>query len=184
MLADDHGELPLPPLDDGAADVHVAPSVPESNGLSFESDRLLDEKFVLDSEKPLFFKQRPLFHDTGTWFFRGHWYTRQEVVAMVKKRPNNRIFATDTSSYLNTQRLTPDSDPHGYEPILAGRERIGYVASGGYGHTVEKTIVLAYLPVRYLEPGTDLVVEILGERRAARVVQQPLYDPDNQRLLS
>ena len=30
----------------------------------------------------------------------------------------------------------------------------------------------------------DLVVEILGERRAARVVQQPLYDPDNQRLLS
>jgi dimethylglycine dehydrogenase len=77
-----------------------------------------------------------------------------------------------------------DADPHGYEPIFAGRERIGYVASGGYGHTVEKTIVLAYLPVRYLEPGTDLVVEILGERRAARVVQQPLYDPDNQRLLS
>jgi len=77
-----------------------------------------------------------------------------------------------------------DADPHGYEPIFAGRERIGYVASGGYGHTVEKTIVLAYLPVRYLEPSTDLVVEILGERRAARVVQQPLYDPDNQRLLS
>jgi dimethylglycine dehydrogenase len=77
-----------------------------------------------------------------------------------------------------------DADPHGYEPILAGQERIGYVASGGYGHTVEKTIVLAYLPSAYLEPGTDLTVEILGERRAARVVVQPLYDPDNERLLS
>ena len=77
-----------------------------------------------------------------------------------------------------------DADPHGYEPILAGRERIGYVASGGYGHTVEKTIVLAYLPAAYLEPGTELTVEILGERREARVVEQPLYDPENKRLLS
>ena len=77
-----------------------------------------------------------------------------------------------------------DADPHGYEPILDGRERIGYVASGGYGHTVEKTIVLAYLPAVYLESGAELTVEILGERRSARVVEQPLYDPDNQRLLS
>jgi glycine cleavage system aminomethyltransferase T len=27
-------------------------------------------------------------------------------------------------------------------------------------------------------------VDILGERRTARVVEQPLYDPENQRLLS
>ena len=77
-----------------------------------------------------------------------------------------------------------DADPHGYEPILDDRERIGYVASGGYGHTVEKTIALAYLPTAFVEPGTELVVQILGERRAARVVEQPLYDPENQRLLS
>jgi dimethylglycine dehydrogenase len=77
-----------------------------------------------------------------------------------------------------------DADPHAYEPILAGRETIGYVASGGYGHTVEKTIALAYLPTEHLEPGTELAVEILGERRPARVVEQPLYDPENERLLS
>jgi dimethylglycine dehydrogenase len=76
------------------------------------------------------------------------------------------------------------ADPHAYEPILAGRETIGYVASGGYGHTVEKTIALAYLPTQHLEPGTELAVEILGERRPARVVEQPLYDPGNERLLS
>jgi len=77
-----------------------------------------------------------------------------------------------------------DADPHGYEPVFSGRERIGYVASGGYGHTVQKTIALAYLPTGYFEAGTELTVEILGEHWAARVVDQPLYDPDNERLLS
>jgi dimethylglycine dehydrogenase len=76
-----------------------------------------------------------------------------------------------------------DADPHGYEPVLVGDEVIGYVAAGGYGHTVAKTIALAYLPTAYLEPGTDLEVKILGARRSARVVKQPLYDPKNERLL-
>jgi dimethylglycine dehydrogenase len=76
-----------------------------------------------------------------------------------------------------------DADPHGYEPILAGDEAIGYVAAGGYGHTVEKTIALAYLPAEYLGPGTELDMKILGTRRAARVVEQPIYDPKNERLL-
>jgi glycine cleavage system aminomethyltransferase T len=58
------------------------------------------------------------------------------------------------------------------------------VAAGGYGHTVEKTIALAYLPCAYLEPGTDVDVKILGTRRAAVVAPQPLYDPKNERLLS
>jgi dimethylglycine dehydrogenase len=77
-----------------------------------------------------------------------------------------------------------DADPHGYEPVLAGDEVIAYVMAGGYGHTVEKTIVLAYLPSAYLEPGTEVDVKILGTRRSARVVEQPLYDPKNERLLS
>lgn len=77
-----------------------------------------------------------------------------------------------------------DADPHGYEPVLAGDEMIGYVAAGGYGHTVEQTIALAYLPTAYLAPGTDLEVKILGVARAARVVEQPLYDPKSERLLS
>ena len=79
---------------------------------------------------------------------------------------------------------SPDADPHGYEPVRAGDELIGYVAAGGYGHVVEKTIALAYLPTAYLEPGTRLEIEMLGERVSAEVVAQPLYDPGNERLLS
>ncbi|MEE3326686.1 MAG: FAD-dependent oxidoreductase [Myxococcota bacterium] len=77
-----------------------------------------------------------------------------------------------------------DADPHGEEPVRAGDELIGYVAAGGYGYVVEKTIALAYLPSAYLEPGTRVEIEMLGERVPAEVVAQPLYDPKNERLLS
>ncbi len=79
---------------------------------------------------------------------------------------------------------TNGADAHGYEPIRAAGKPIGYVAAGGYGHVVERSIALAYLPVEHSEPGTTLTVDILGEPRTAVVVSQPLYDPENLQLLS
>jgi dimethylglycine dehydrogenase len=76
------------------------------------------------------------------------------------------------------------ADPHGYEPVLLDDRPIAYVASGGYGHAVARSIAFAYLPVEHAQPGTRLAVEILGERRPAVVVPQPHYDPSNERLLS
>jgi dimethylglycine dehydrogenase len=76
------------------------------------------------------------------------------------------------------------ADPHGLEPVLAGDGPIGYVTSGGYGHVLDIALALAYLPVAHTRPGTELAVEVLGEPRPARVVSQPPYDPDNERLLS
>jgi dimethylglycine dehydrogenase len=79
---------------------------------------------------------------------------------------------------------TEGADPHGNEPVRAEGTPIGYVAAGGYGHVVERSIALAYLPVEHAEPGTRLTVDILGEPRPAVVVPQPIYDPENLRLLS
>ena len=79
---------------------------------------------------------------------------------------------------------TDDADPHGNEPVRADGTPIGYVAAGGYGHVVEQSIALAYLPVEHAEPETRLTVDILGEPRPAVVVPQPIYDPENLRLLS
>src|SRR5439155_1592506 len=73
---------------------------------------------------------------------------------------------------------------HGYEPVRANGTPIGYVAAGGYGHTVARSIALAYVPVEHSKPGTALSVDILGEPKPAVVVPQPLYDPGNLRLLS
>lgn len=79
---------------------------------------------------------------------------------------------------------TEDADPHGNEPVRADGTPIGYVAAGGYGHVVEQSIALAYLPIEHAEPGARLTVDILGEPRPAVVVPQPIYDPQNLRLLS
>jgi dimethylglycine dehydrogenase len=76
------------------------------------------------------------------------------------------------------------ADPHGYEPVFDGDRAIGYVTSAGFGHTVGTAIALAYLPLEATQPGTELAVGVLGERRPARVVAEPLYDPANERLLS
>jgi dimethylglycine dehydrogenase len=75
------------------------------------------------------------------------------------------------------------ADAHGYEPVYAdGAGPIAYVSSGGYGHTVGRSIALAYLPLPYAAVGTELEVGILGSRRPAVVVEQPLYDPAGERL--
>ena len=76
------------------------------------------------------------------------------------------------------------ADVHGFEPVYHEGEAIAYVASGGYGHTVAKSIAFAYLPAKYAAPGTELQIGILGDRRPAVVVDGPLYDPKSEKPLS
>lgn len=76
-----------------------------------------------------------------------------------------------------------DADVHGFEPVFSDGEPIAYVASGGYGHTLEKSIAFSYLPIQYAAPGTVLDIGILGERRSVEVVETPLYDPNSEKLL-
>jgi dimethylglycine dehydrogenase len=78
-----------------------------------------------------------------------------------------------------------DADAHGFEPVYAdGEQPIAYVSSGGYGHTIGRSIALAYLPVGHATVGTELEIGILGERCRAVVSEQPLLDPAGERLLS
>jgi 4-methylaminobutanoate oxidase (formaldehyde-forming) len=58
------------------------------------------------------------------------------------------------------------------------------VTSGGYGYSVEKSIVYAYLPVDYTKVGTELEIEFFGERVSAIVERSPLYDPKGERIKS
>ncbi|RED53465.1 GcvT family protein [Aestuariispira insulae] len=65
--------------------------------------------------------------------------------------------------------------------VFDGDDNIGLVTSGGYGHTIGKSIALAYIRTDLAKPGTKLEVEILGKRYPAAVAQEPLFDPDNER---
>lgn len=85
-----------------------------------------------------------------------------------------------------TIELRPDDDlfPRGGEPVYDGGELVGYLRAAHPGHAVGRTIGLAYLPAQLAAAGGELEVEILGERRGARVVEAPLYDPEGGRMRS
>jgi len=71
----------------------------------------------------------------------------------------------------------------GKEPIRSGDGKIiGWVASGGYGYSVGKSIIYAYLPIEYAKPGTELEVEFFGEQVGAVVARAPLWDPKGERI--
>jgi dimethylglycine dehydrogenase len=65
--------------------------------------------------------------------------------------------------------------------VYRGGSVVGIVTSGGYGYRLNRSIALAYVRADVAQPGTELEVEILGERRRAVVAREPLYDPDNLR---
>ena len=75
-----------------------------------------------------------------------------------------------------------DADAHGNEPVYAGERVVGLTTSGAYGYAVERSIAFAFVEPDLAAPGTELDVAILGRRCAAKVLDQPLYDPANRRL--
>jgi dimethylglycine dehydrogenase len=71
-----------------------------------------------------------------------------------------------------------DADAWGYEPIWHKDEYAGFVTSGTYGHTVEKSLALGYVKTPFLESSNDeFSVHVVDQRRPARILTEPPYDP-------
>ena len=75
-----------------------------------------------------------------------------------------------------------DADVQGGEPIFAGEQCVGVTTSGGYGHFVRQSLGFGYVPPSLAGPDAGLTVDILGQRRRAAVLDEPVYDPANVRL--
>ena len=74
------------------------------------------------------------------------------------------------------------ADASGYEPVWSNSARVGYVTSGGYGHTIDKSLAMALIQPEFAEPGTELMAHIVGVERAARVVAPSPYDPEGKAM--
>ncbi|HHZ09166.1 MAG TPA: FAD-dependent oxidoreductase [Rhizobiales bacterium] len=60
---------------------------------------------------------------------------------------------------------------------------VGETLSGGWGHRVDRSIALGMVRADLAEPGTEVEIEIFGERFPATVQEdRPLWDPQNARL--
>ena len=77
-----------------------------------------------------------------------------------------------------------DADADGYEPVWSSGERVGYITSGEYGHTVEKSLAMALVPPGLSAPGTELSTHIVGVEYPARVVEPSPYDPTGSAMRS
>ncbi|MGO9804295.1 MAG: GcvT family protein [Steroidobacteraceae bacterium] len=75
-----------------------------------------------------------------------------------------------------------DADAFGDEPIWHDGEVIGWVTSGGYGHSVERSLALGYVPKAYAELTSGFEIEILGERCKATRQAAAVFDPDGSRM--
>ena len=74
-----------------------------------------------------------------------------------------------------------DTDAHASETVYYNGKRVGQVSSGGYGFTLGKSLAFAYVTPEAAQPNGGLEVMIMGEKRPAKVLAEPLYDPDNER---
>ncbi len=76
-----------------------------------------------------------------------------------------------------------DADPLGNEPLFDEQgAMIGRATSGYYGHVLKKSLAIGYVKSPYAIVGTHLQIEILGERKAATVLIDSPYDPENRDL--
>jgi sarcosine dehydrogenase len=82
--------------------------------------------------------------------------------------------------------FTLDSDRpmllHGGETITFRGKVVGVVSSGGYGHTVGKTIAMGYLSASAAKDTDGYAVEVFGESFSAiRLLKAP-YDPERSKI--
>ncbi len=76
-----------------------------------------------------------------------------------------------------------DCDVNGGEPVIANDRIIGVTTSGGYGHFTERSLGFAYVEPEFAAPGSQFVIDLLGQPRNATVLTaDPAYDPQNERL--
>lgn len=75
-----------------------------------------------------------------------------------------------------------DNDVVGGEPVFVDGRCIGVATSGGYGHYTGKSLAFIYVPPEYTEPGCEVEIGLLGERCAARVLAEPVYDPASAKM--
>jgi dimethylglycine dehydrogenase len=107
---------------------------------------------------------------------KGDFVGRRALLARKQEGIKSRLVYVEVSA--------GDADVRGGEPLLARDNVIGLTTSGGYGHTVKKSLAFAFVAPGFARPGSDFDIEILGERRRATVLAEPVYDPKNLRLKS
>jgi dimethylglycine dehydrogenase len=74
------------------------------------------------------------------------------------------------------------ADASGYEPVWQDGKKVGFVTSGGFGHTQEKSLAMALVDAECAKVGTALTTHIVGVECKAKVIAPSPYDPNGKAL--
>ncbi|MFL2813782.1 MAG: FAD-dependent oxidoreductase [Candidatus Puniceispirillales bacterium] len=75
-----------------------------------------------------------------------------------------------------------DADALGNNPIYLDGRVIGRATSGGYGHRIQKSLVLAMINPSNIKIGLKVKIDILGKKFDASIIEESPYDPENEKL--
>jgi dimethylglycine dehydrogenase len=74
------------------------------------------------------------------------------------------------------------ADAIGDEPVWHDGKAVGWITSGGYAHTAGQSVALGYIPAALAAANSDFEIEIIGQRRKAVRLDEPLFDPKGLRM--
>jgi dimethylglycine dehydrogenase len=74
------------------------------------------------------------------------------------------------------------ADVVAWEPVWVNGAVVGWCTSGGYSHYTGQSVAMGFVPVDLIKDGLEAEIEILGERRPARLTFAPLFDADGARM--
>ena len=75
-----------------------------------------------------------------------------------------------------------DADAIGDEPIWHDGKVVGWVTSGAYGHSVQRSLALGYIPAALADATGGFEIEIIGERRKADRLAAAAFDAGGSRM--
>jgi dimethylglycine dehydrogenase len=77
-----------------------------------------------------------------------------------------------------------EADAIGDEPIWHEGKPVGWVTSGAYGHRVDASLALGYVPAELAAADSGFEIEIIGERRPALRLKEAPFDPAGSSMRS
>jgi dimethylglycine dehydrogenase len=108
------------------------------------------------------------------WNKEADWIGKAAATAEKAAGPKRRLvsFIVDAN----------EADVVAWEPIWLDGAVVGFCTSGGYSHWTGQSVAMGFLPADKVQDGLTCEIEILGERRSARVQLAPLWDGDGARM--
>lgn len=82
--------------------------------------------------------------------------------------------------------VDPDApaDVIGDEPVWHNGEVVGWITSGGYAHYSQASLAMGYIPTNLVTETSGFEIEIIGKRRPATILHDPILDPSGSRMRS